>query len=67
MHDKVADEVDHIVVPTIKLSTRATGSSQQMERVILLKRSVNAPHDFAPRDRNAFRFPQRSTPEALVL
>jgi hypothetical protein len=38
-----------------------------MERVILLKRSVNAPHDFAPRDRNAFWFPQRSTPEALVL
>jgi hypothetical protein len=38
-----------------------------MERVILLKRTVNAPHDFAPRDRNASWFPQRSTPVALVL
>jgi hypothetical protein len=65
MYDEIADEINHVVVPKIKLSTRTTGSSQQMERVILLERTVDAPHDFAPRDRNAFGFSQRSTPWCL--
>ena len=65
MYDEVADEINHVVVPEIKLSTRTTGSSQQMKRVVLLQRTVDAPHDFAPRDRNAFGFSQRSTPWCL--
>jgi hypothetical protein len=67
MHNEVADEINHVVIPEIMLSTRATSSPQRMERVILPKGTVNAPHDFAPRDRNAFWFRQRSTPVRLVL
>jgi hypothetical protein len=65
MYDEVADEINDVVVPEIKLSTHTPGSSQQMERVILLERTVDAPHDFAPRDRNTFGFSQRSTPWCL--
>jgi hypothetical protein len=61
IHNEVADGIDHVVVPEVALSTRATGSPQQMEGVILPEGTVNAPYDFAPFDRNTIWFLQRST------